>query len=214
MAYTVAPSFDYAEFCVDYKTKDIKLNYPYTSGKGVDFWMFFFVGLIPCIVITIFISFLLDFFFGTFTFGGWAYSFEYSTWFIGAVVLGLWIVFSYRKTYIRQYIIELGKTSVYDNQVYLSGITGKRFKITNAGNYFTEYKLYGDYKKYIEKFEIKCVKCDKPKGFMKDWKGAKFVWELHFAFSQLPKKGHMLVYNERGHNDEVIGDNAIDVVYY
>ncbi|MFC1754374.1 hypothetical protein ACFL96_13445 [Thermoproteota archaeon] len=211
MAYTVEPSFNYAEFCVDYKTKDIKLNYPAKNSKSLDFWMFFVVGMIPCVLITFLISFIFYLFVGDIVMWGMTYSYEYLGLFIFAVTMVIWLLWAYNGSSLRKMLIEMGKSNNYNNQAYLSGITGKRFKITNAGNFFTEYKLYGDYKKFIEKFEIKCAKYEKVKGVLG---GNKYVWELHFVFSQLPKKGHMIVYNERGDSDEIIGDNAIDVVYY
>lgn len=179
MAYTVEPSFDYANLKVDYKNKKVEVDYPYRTSILVDWFIFGGIGLFIVTLLTALVGATLDLFnIVVNLFPLWLF------FFVG------WMIFSFKSKYIRELLIKTGLDERDYNQVYLSSIKSKKVKIKNVHNYFTSYEASGDFSKFIETFEIKCVK------FEKTALSYKYAWEIILTFSDIPKKGDMSIWNQ------------------
>ena len=157
MGYTVEKSFDYANMCVDFEKKKVSLSYHYKSSLVIDFIIFFLFGLFIMLpaggALGAFLVWL---------FPGYAWGYVS---FPTAIIV--WLIICYKTKYVRESLIKGCQEKDY-NQVYIEGpARGKKIVLRNVGNYFTEYELYGDYKKFIKKFEIKNKKRIKKKKSLK-----------------------------------------------
>lgn len=202
MGYKVQPSFDYAEFCVDYEKKTVNIKYPHKSSRILDFFYFFIYGsviIIPIYLITRMIILSV---------------FKVDIIMIPYLIIlySIWIVIAYKTDRIREKIIIIGKHEENTNQAIITGeLKNKKIILKNVGNYFTDYETTEDYSKYLSKFEIKCNKCEIKKG--KIFKQPIYIWEIHITFSQPPKKGMIQIKNEKGGYDETNNNNGIDISF-
>jgi len=186
MAYTVLPSFDYANFKIDYKNKKVNLDYPHKDSKALEFFVFLAFGIFFVPLITGVCILALD-------------VLQYDTDELGLPILlmmvVIWIIVAYKTSFIRKAILDAGQKWEDTNQIFISGgLKRKTVEILNVGNYFTDYELAGDYSKYINTFEIKCVELKKKKGII--FPKAMFKWKYVITFDKVPKEGYMRIHSQ------------------
>ena len=187
----VYKSFDYANLVVDYKKKTIDVSYPHKMSKVKDFATLYAFGIVAFIApLGVLLGFTVQ-------------SIE-PFWFVLCLTI-LWIYASYNVSWIRYSIMSAGGDDADYNQIYLGGQTKtKKVRISNVGNYFTHYKVFGDYALYIDKFEVKCSNYDK--------KNKEYKWQIFVEFSRIPKDGYMLIFNKVGGSDERKGDIKVEFI--
>lgn len=197
MGYKVERSFDYADMLIDYKNKRVKIKYPYRMGKLSEFLLFFFIGIFPTLLASVFLSFLIAI---PFMIAGKPALPMGRILYIPLFIV--WMIICYKTDKIRKWFMESGMDSTdQTNQIYLGPLNKKEIRIKNMGNYFTQYETEGDHSKYLETFHIRCVRHRSKGNF---WtRKLKYFWEIKIKFSKVPKKGHMIIYNVMGGNDEV-----------
>jgi len=202
MVWKVEKRFDYAEITVDYKTKTVKLDYPYKESRIQELVLFSMVGIVFYVPLGFLLNIALLVFFPNSP--AYVFLLSFFVCYIG------WMLFCLRTDHVRKSLITVGKDEKEMTQIFLSGIPKRKVLIKNVGNYFTEYKCTYDYSMYLERFKIKNRKCTPPKGwFNRIFMNPINEWDIQITFSQTPKEGYMHIKNQAGGNDEKARTNPI-----
>lgn len=191
MTERIYPSFNSANWLIDYVAKKVQVDYPEKPTFAGNWWYLSLVAGIGVLGGVLFFGVLSTFL--PFS------AMIYCIWGILAspVVLILWEI-KYQK--FRKWKIHWEKPDEHSLFARTDPpCKGKQLVLSNVGNYLTKYHLSGNCGAYLQSVEMRCIKKER------DDDDVYYTWLLIFRFKKHPITGAIFVRNWANWDDRVKG---------